>query len=118
MPDPSAAVALLQQRLRLVAELSALNAEALKCNQRIGGLEMDLQRLELADTQPADEAAEEGSAFYEGELAAAEAALADCHRPPRRRRGCGGGHRPRARGAALAAAGPEGSRRLQDRSRP
>lgn len=81
MPDPSAAVALLQQRLRLVAELSALNAEALKCNQRIGGLEMDLQRLELADAPPtSDEAAEDNAAFYAGELATAEAALADCHR--------------------------------------
>lgn len=67
-------VALLQQRLKLVAKLSGVNAEALKANQRIGGLQMDLQRLETTDgAAGADE-----RAMVERDLAGAEAELAGC----------------------------------------
>jgi predicted nucleic acid-binding Zn-ribbon protein len=40
-------VDLLHQRLALVANLSALNAEALKLTQALAGMEMDIQRFEL-----------------------------------------------------------------------
>jgi hypothetical protein len=83
-------VELLHERLRLVQTLSGVNAEALKCNQLIGGLQMELQRIELAaeraeagegsaDDVPMEETA---AAWRAAELALAdaEAALADCHR--------------------------------------
>lgn len=87
-------VELLQERLRLVQKLSGVNAEALKCNQRIGGLQMELQRLELAAERtdraadggagdPGDLGEEDVAAAWraaERTLADAETALADCHR--------------------------------------
>jgi hypothetical protein len=46
--DQAAVVdALLVRRLALVANVSALTAEALRLNQRLAGIEMDVLRLEL-----------------------------------------------------------------------
>lgn len=41
------ATELLQRRLRLVGEISALNARALKLIQSVAGIEMEMLRLEL-----------------------------------------------------------------------
>lgn len=71
--------ALLERRLKLVGNVSAVNAEALKANQRICGLQMEMQRLEL---MPED--AETGDAgsrrAVDAALAEAETALAECER--------------------------------------
>lgn len=47
MTDQDARVDLLQRRLSLVTNLSALNAEALRLTQGLAGMEMDIQRFEL-----------------------------------------------------------------------
>lgn len=74
--DPTA---LLERRLTLVGNVSAVNAEALKVNQRICGLQMDIQRLELmpGQAEPGDAGSLQAA---EAALAGAETALADCER--------------------------------------
>jgi predicted nucleic acid-binding Zn-ribbon protein len=47
MTDQDATCELLQQRLSLVTNLSALNAEALRLTQSFAGLAMEIQRFEL-----------------------------------------------------------------------
>lgn len=47
MTDQDACVDLLQLRLRLVANLSELNAEALRLTQGLAGMEMNIQRFEM-----------------------------------------------------------------------
>jgi hypothetical protein len=51
MTNQDARVDLLQRRLSLVANLSALNAEALRLTQALAGMEMDIQRFELEITK-------------------------------------------------------------------
>jgi hypothetical protein len=51
MTNQDARVDLLQRRLSLVANLSALNAEAFRLTQALAGVEMDIQRFELEITK-------------------------------------------------------------------
>ncbi|SON57420.1 hypothetical protein HDIA_3879 [Hartmannibacter diazotrophicus] len=77
MNQKSRHVELLQIRLILVSDISGANAEALKINQNICGLQMELLRLSMDDaTQNSDNEQRE----TEIGLAEAEAALAECAR--------------------------------------
>jgi len=70
---------LLQRRLSLVTALSALNAEALKWNQLLGAVEMDIQRLELErDRSGASEQLVRDLHGAEASAGRIGTALADC----------------------------------------
>jgi hypothetical protein len=87
--------ALLARRLSLVANVSALTADALRLNQKLGGVEMDVLRLELEigrsgtseqlarDLREAQEQAAaivEACATCEERIVAAEGEVADVDR--------------------------------------
>ncbi|KAA3451550.1 hypothetical protein C7I87_05875 [Mesorhizobium sp. SARCC-RB16n] len=87
--------ALLKRRLALVGNVSALTAEALRLNQKLAGLEMDLLRVELEigrsgasaqlvqDLHEAEESAEaimNARAACENRIATAEGQIADVDR--------------------------------------
>ncbi|TRC97140.1 hypothetical protein FJV76_10280 [Mesorhizobium sp. WSM4303] len=87
--------ALLERRLALVGNVSALTAEALRLNQKLAGLEMDLLRVELEigrsgasaqlvqDLHEAEESAKaimNSRAACETRIATAEGQIADVDR--------------------------------------
>ncbi|MDX8527774.1 hypothetical protein RFM68_25070 [Mesorhizobium sp. MSK_1335] len=86
---------LLERRLALVGSVSALTAEALRLNQKLAGLEMDMLRVELEigrsgasaqlvqDLHEAEESAEaimNARSACEDRIAAAESEVADVDR--------------------------------------
>lgn len=71
-------VELLNRRLALVADVSGLNARALKLNQALSGIEMDILRLEM---QAGDDAGVDTARNLEerrGEAEAIRSVLRDC----------------------------------------
>ncbi|MEW5421110.1 hypothetical protein [Amorphus sp. 3PC139-8] len=69
---------LLERRLMLVASLSSVNAEALKANQKIGALHMEIQRVTIFETNEDEGTAGEVFEDAQAKLAKAEAELANC----------------------------------------
>jgi hypothetical protein len=76
--DRANTTALLEQRLMLIASLSSVNAEALKANQMIGGLHMEIQRVSIFEPNEDEGSADDILAETRMKLAEAEAVLADC----------------------------------------
>lgn len=77
-PDGEEPTELLERRLTLVASLSSVNAEALKANQKIGALHMEIQRVTIFETNEDEGTADEVFQDAQEKLAKAEAELADC----------------------------------------